>query len=126
MMSASPRPAPAVATVSTMLDGAPHVVTVRPCPIEQLIAGDRTTGPTGAPAHPAPILYEVVVGCGEHPRGWLVVRNLSMTDAQTAALLRTPGAVEPGAHPRCGFFPYPAGTLMYLVLDDAGSATGNP
>lgn len=121
MMSTSPRPAPAVATVSTTLDGAPYVVTVRPCPIEQLITGDRTTGPTGAPVHPAPILYEVVVGCAEHPHGWLIVRNLSMTDAQAAALVRD-GAVEPGAHPRCGFFSYSAGTLMDLVLDDAGGA----
>ena len=88
--STSPGPALAVPAVSTMLDGAPCVVTVRACPIEQLIAGDRTTGPTGAPVRPAPILYEAVVGCGERPRGWLMVRNLSITDAQAAELLRTP------------------------------------
>lgn len=100
--------------MSTTLDGVPCTVTVSPCPIEQLVVGDRTTGPTGAPVHPAPILYEVVTGCGEHPHGWLIVRNLSMTDQEAEELLRG-GAVEPGTHPRCGFYSCPAGILMDRV-----------
>ena len=59
MTSTSPGPVPAEtassSTVSTTLDGVPCSVTVSPCPIEQLVTGNRTTGPTGAPVHPAPI-----------------------------------------------------------------------
>ena len=59
-------------------------------------------------------LYEVVTSCDEHPHAWLDVRNLSMTDQEAEELLRS-GAVEPGTHPRCGFYSYSAGILMDRV-----------
>jgi hypothetical protein len=48
--------------------------------------------------------YEVSVPASEHARGWVSVHNLSMTDAEAAELLATPGAVEPGCDPRDGLF----------------------
>ena len=90
--------------------GALHEVTVRPCPMAELVAGEHIVGPDGV------TLHEVWTSCGEHERGWLEVRNLSMTDDQAAVLLAEPGAVEPGCDPRDGFFCYPPETLMDRVI----------
>ncbi|SCL21162.1 hypothetical protein [Micromonospora aurantiaca (nom. illeg.)] len=84
-----------------------------------LSRGDLFVGPDGTTR------YEVVTPASEHPRGWVDVRNLSMTDDEAAALVERPGAVErvrdaetgemvPG-DPREGFFAYSHPTYVDRV-----------
>ena len=63
------------------------VVSTQECEMRELRAGERFVGPDGR------TVYRVVTPCGKHRRGWLVVRNLSMTDREAARLQATPGAV---------------------------------
>jgi hypothetical protein len=103
-------PAPQSRSLYLTVAGTPYEVIVRPCPMSALVAGGHIVGPDSA------TLLEVWTSCGEHEHGWLEVRNLSMTDAQAAALLAEPGAVESGCDPRDGFFSYPSDTLMDRVV----------
>jgi len=63
-------------TLHLAIAGVLREVTVSPCPMAALAAGEHIVGPDGA------TLYEVWTSCSEHKRGWLEVRNLSMTDRQ--------------------------------------------
>lgn len=85
-------------------------------PVQALDRGQRFTGPDGT------TLFEVVTPASEHPRGWVDVRDLSMTDEEAAALVATPGAVERGSDPRRGFFAYSHPTYVNLAPD----ATNQP
>jgi hypothetical protein len=78
----------------------------------ELRRGDRLVGPDGATR------YEVTAGADEHERGWVSVRNLSMSDAEAEAALATPGAVEPGTDPRDGFFAYSHPVTVRMELAD--------
>lgn len=69
-------------------------------PMQSLPKGARFIGPDRRTE------YEVTTPASEHPRGWVDVRNLSMSDAKAERLLGTPGAVEKGCDPRDGFFAY--------------------
>ncbi len=89
-------------------------LTTRPFPIAQLVAGDRIVMPVGN------TVYEVTVDCAHNENGWLFVRDLSMTNAQAAAITAEPNTVEGGTDPRDGFFTYPPNTRMHLVVHDNG------
>jgi hypothetical protein len=97
-------------TLRVTVAGLPYEVSVGRCQMSALDTGEHLVGPDGA------TLFEVWTRCSDHERGWLMVRDLSMTDDQSAALLAAPGAVEPGSDPRDGFFHYPADTFMDRVL----------
>lgn len=86
------------------------VVATALCPMWDLEIDDWMVGPDGA------TLYEVTSACADHEHSWLLVRNLAMTDAEAAALLDDPDAVEPGEDPRDGFFSYPPDTLVRRVI----------
>jgi hypothetical protein len=43
----------------------PYEVTVQPCPMSALVAGEHIVGPDGTS------LLEVWTSCGEHEHGWL-------------------------------------------------------
>ncbi len=77
--------------------------------MEDLPRGAEFIGPDGHTR------YLVTTAASEHPRGWVEVRNLSMTDGEAADLLATPGAVEPGCDPRDGFFAYTHPTPVEVV-----------
>lgn len=51
--------------------------------------------------------YEVTVPASDHPRGWVHVRQLGITDAQAAAM-----PAEPGCDPRDGLFNFPPGHVQ--------------
>lgn len=68
--------------------------------MQDLPKGARFIGPDGRTR------YEVTVAAGDSPQGFVETWNLSMTGDEAAALLATPGAVEPGVDPRDGFFAY--------------------
>lgn len=67
--------------------------------ITDLPRGARFIGPDGR-------TNLVTTPAAEHERGWVQVRDLSMSDADAARLQATPGAVEPGCDPRDQFFAY--------------------
>lgn len=50
--------------------------------------------------------YVVTAAASADPDGRVQVRNLSMTDAEAAHLLASPGLVERGCDPRDGFFDF--------------------
>jgi hypothetical protein len=78
--------------------------------MRDLRAGELFVGPDQR------TVYRVVTPCRKHPRGWLVVRNRSMTDREAVRLRATPGAVEPGTDPRDGFFTYDPRTRLHRVV----------
>lgn len=65
--------------------------------MNSLARGDQFVGPDGRTR------YEVVTPASEHERGWVDVRNLSMTDSQAAALVaERPHSVEWTRDPMTG------------------------
>jgi hypothetical protein len=76
----------------------------------QLRQGELFVGPDGK------TVYRVLTPCAKHPRGWLAVRNLSMTPAEAKRLKATPGAVEPGADPQEGVFTYRHPTTVHQIV----------
>jgi hypothetical protein len=52
-------------------------------------------------------IYRVTTAAADHERGWVMVRNLSMTDAQAAAAVAA-GGFERGDDPRDEFFAFSA------------------
>jgi hypothetical protein len=67
--------------------------------LTDLRRGQKFIGPDGR-------THEVTTPASDHPHGFVEVRDLSMTDAEAAALLAAPGAVERGCDPREGFFAF--------------------
>jgi hypothetical protein len=85
------------------------VMTTRPCAMSELRDGERFVGPDGRS------VYKVTTSCRKHPRRWLRVWNLSMTDAEVREGRAAPGA-ERDTDPRDGFFTYPQDTVMHRIV----------
>lgn len=81
-----------------------------------LAGGDRFIGPDGRTR------YEVTTPAAEHPRGWVNVRDLSMTDMEAAERAAQNRWDSPDTDGRDGFFAYSVPVYVHR-LDPATDQT---
>lgn len=71
--------------------------------LQELPRGAVFVKPTGYSARNR---YEVTTPACEHPEGWVLVRNLSMSDSEAERRIAA-DRLGPDEDPRDGFFAYP-------------------
>lgn len=81
---------------------------------ELVAIADLKVGDLIVIVHARPDVYRVTAECASHPRGWLTVWDMNMTNEEAAQRREMPG-MNPDVNPRCQHV-YPRGKTLYRVV----------